>query len=205
MISIKDYEEYIAKSGDRYNLFKILKDNFSIKNVTYPGSYIDITPSFFFPIANYIDNDKNAKKFFKNENAILDYIEKNKTYTEDMKLKYYPEDYRNNFDEIINSSDLLISLYAGFISKYCKDILKKNGLLLANNSHGDASMAQLDNDFEFYAVINYRNNKYYLDKENLEGYFIPKKKLVVTKELLEKTNKGVGYVKSANFYLFKKK
>ena len=32
----------------------------------------------------------------------------------------------------------------------------------------------------------------------------PKKNIIVTKELLEKTNRGVGYVKSANYYLFKK-
>ena len=100
---------------------------------------------------------------------------------------------------------MLISLYAGFISKYCKDLLKKNGLLLANNSHGDASMAQLDNDFTFFGVINYQNKKYYLKTENLDEYFIPKKNITVTKELLEKTNRGVGYTKSASFYLFKKK
>ena len=208
MDSIKHYDEYIQKSGDnfgyRYGLFKILNDNFTIYTATYPGSYIDITPSFFFPTTYYIDTDKKAKKFFSNENEILDYIEKNKTYEENITLKYYPEDYRKDFNEIKNSSDLLISLYAGFISKYCKNILKKNGLLLAN-SHGDASMAQLDNDFRFIGVINYQNKKYYLKTGNLDEYFIPKKNITVTKELLEKTNRGVGYTKSANYYLFRKR
>lgn len=204
-MSIKNYEEYIAKSGDRYNLFKILNDSFTIKTIAYPGSYIDITPSFFFPIAYYIDTDKKAKKFFENENLILEYIKKNKTYEADVTIKYYPKDYRMNFEGIINSSDLLISLYSGFISKFCKNLLKKNGLLLANNSHGDASMAQLDNDFKFYATINFRNNKYYLSKDGLDEYFITKKNIIVTKELLEKTNRGIGYKKSANYYLFIKK
>ena len=205
MDSIKKYEEYMQKSGDRYSLFKILNDNFSISTATYPGSYIDITPSFFFPTTYYIDTDKKAKKFFTNENEVSNYIKKNKIYDEDITLKYYPEDYRNKFDEIKNSSDLLISLYAGFISKYCKNLLKKNGLLLVNNSHGDASMAQLDNDFRFIGVINYQNKKYYLKTENLEEYFIPKKNITVTKELLEETNRGVGYTKSANYYLFRKR
>jgi len=205
MISIKNYEEYIAKIGDRYNLFKLLKDNFSIKTIVYPGSYIDITPSFFFPTSYYIDTDKKAKKFFENEYLILEYIKKNKTYKEDIKIKYYPKDYRMNFQGIINPLDLLISLYAGFISKYCKNLLKKNGLLIANNSHGDASMAQLDNDLGFYGVINYRNKKYYLSKEGLDEYFIPKKNIIVKEELLEKTNRGIAYKKSANYYLFIKK
>lgn len=99
----------------------------------------------------------------------------------------------------------MISLYAGFISKYCKDLLKKNGVLLANNSHGDASMAQLDDDFTLYGVINYQNKKYYLKTENLNEYFIPKKNITVTKGLLEKINKGIGYTKPANYYLFRKK
>jgi len=209
MMSIKDYEEYIQKSGDnfgyRYGLFKILSDNFTIQTATYPGSYIDITPSFFFPITYYIDTDKKAKKFFTNEKEIIDYIKKNKTYDEDISMKYFPEDYRQDLDEIKDSSDLLISLYAGFISKYCKNLLKKNGLLLVNNSHGDASMAQLDDDFTFFGVINYQNKKYYLKTDNLDEYFIPKKNIRATKEFLEKTNRGVGYTKPANYYLFRKK
>ena len=209
MISIKDYKEYIQKSGDnfgyRYSLFKILNDNFTIETATYPGSYIDITPSFFFPTTYYIDMDKKAKKFFKNEKEIIDYIEIYKTYDEETHLRFYPEDYRKKIDDIIDSSDLMISLYAGFISKYCKYLLKKNGLLLVNNSHGDASMAQLDNDFMFFGVINYQNKKYYLKTDNLDKYFIPKKNITVTKELLEKTNRGVGYTKPANYYLFRKK
>lgn len=181
-----------------------MNDNFSIKTATYPGSYIDITPSFFFPITYYIDTDRMAKQFFSNEREIIKYIKENKIYNEDIILKYFPEDYRKNFNEIIDSSDLLISLYAGFISKYCKDLLKKNGMLLANNSHGDASMALLDKDFTFFGVINYQNKKYYLKTDNLDEYFIPKKNTIVTKELLEKTNRGVGYKKSANYYLFRK-
>jgi hypothetical protein len=99
----------------------------------------------------------------------------------------------------------MISLYAGFISKYCKPLLKRNGVFLANNSHGDASMARLDDDLKFFGIINYQNKKYYLKTENLDKYFIPKRNITVTKELLEKTNKGVGYTKPANYYLFRKK
>jgi len=208
MISIKDYEDYIQKSGDnfgyRYGLFKILNDNFTMYTVSYPGSYIDITPSLFFPKTYYIDSDKKAKKFFSNKKEIIDYIEENKTYNEATTLRYYHEDYRKKFDDITNSSDLLISLYAGFISKYCKALLKKNGVLITNNSHGDASMAKLDNDFRLIGVVNYQNKKYYLKTENLDEYFIPKRNISVTKELLEKTNRGVGYTKSANYYLFMK-
>ncbi len=205
MMSIKTYEEYNQKMGDRYGLFKLLNDEFSIKTASYPGSYIDITPSLFFSTSYYIDTDKKAKKFFANKKEIIKYIKENKTYEQKPNLRFFPEDYRKRFDDIIDSSDLMISLYAGFISKYCKDLLKKNGLLLANNSHGDASMAHLDNNFNFFGVINYQNKKYSLKTENLNEYFIPKKDIIVSKELLEKTNRGIGYTKTADYYLFVKK
>jgi hypothetical protein len=205
MDSIIKYKDYMKKSGDRYGLFKLLNDNFTISTATYPGSYIDITPSFFFPNTYYIDIDKKAKKFFTNEKEIINYIEDNKTYDDETNFSFFPEDYRKKFDDIIYSSDLLISLYAGFISKYCKDLLKNNGLLLANNSHGDASMAKLDKDFTFIGIINYQNKKYYLKRDNLDDYFIPNKNINVTKGMLEKTNRGLGYTKPASYYLFRKK
>ena len=208
-MSIKDYEEYIQKSGDnfghRYGLFKKLNDTFTIYTATYPGSYIDITPSLFFSTVYYIDTDKKAKMFFKNEKEIVKYIQRNKIYAGETTIKFYPEDYRKKFNDRVDSCDLMISLYAGFISKYCKNLLKENGVLLANNSHGDASMAQLDDDYTFFGVINYQNKKYYLKTDNLDEYFIPKKNSTVTKEMLEKTNRGVCYKKQANYYLFKKK
>lgn len=125
MMSIKTYEEYMKKVGDRYGLFKLLNEELSINTASYPGSYIDITPSFFFSTTYYIDTDKKAKKFFENKEEILKYIDKNKTYEQRTDLRFFSEDYRKNFDDIADSSDLMISLYAGFISKYCKDLLKK--------------------------------------------------------------------------------
>lgn len=91
-MSIKDYEEYIQKSGNnfgyRYGFFKIMNDNFTIDTATYPGSYIDITPSFFFPTAYYIGTDKKAKKFFSNEEEIIEYIEKIKYMIKRLKLDF---------------------------------------------------------------------------------------------------------------------
>ena len=209
MMSINTYEEYMAKMsnhfGNRYDLFKLLNEEFSITTASYPGSYIDITPSFFFSKTYYIDIDKKAKKFFENKEVILEYIERNKTYEKKTNLIFLPQDYRNKFDDIAESSDLLISLYAGLISKYCKDLLKKNGVLLANDSHGDASMAHLDDDFTFFGVIEYQNKKYSFKTDNLDEYFITKKNITVTEEFLEKTGKGIGYKKSANYYVFFKK
>ena len=103
------------------------------------------------------------------------------------------------------SFELLISQYAGFVSQYCKKYLKADGLLVANNSHGDASMAFLDIDYEFIGVFNKRSeNKYAMSTKNLNTYFIPKKPRVITQAYLKQIKKGVGYTKYASSYLFRK-
>jgi len=200
---MKKYEEYMKKVGDRNGLFNLLSNNFPIKRALYPGSYIDITPSFYFPYTVYVDNDKKAKKFFKKGEMIKKYIEENKEYSEDSFFRYFSNDYRMKIDEKLNSFDLLISLYSGFVSKYCKNYLKNGGLLLANDSHGDASMAQLDSRFRLVAVIDISGSKYIISQKNLDQYFILKKKYVVTEKKLEEYQKGIDFTKKADFYLFK--
>jgi hypothetical protein len=200
---MKKYEEYMKKVGDRNGLFNILSINFPIKRVLYPGSYVDITPSFYFPYTVYIDTDKKANKFFKKGEMIKEFIEKNKVYSQDSFFRYFPNDYRLKIDEAENSFDLLISLYAGFVSKYFKNYLKNGGLILANDSHGDASMAQLDSRFRLIAVIDISNSKYIISQKNLDQYFILKKKYVVTVKKLEEYQKGIDFTKKADFYLFK--
>ena len=98
----------------------------------------------------------------------------------------------------------MISQYAGFISRACRLYLKVGGILVVNNSHGDASMASISNDYKFIAVINKRGKKFSLSTRNLEQYFIPKKNIEITEEFLEKHMRGVGYTKTATDYIFKR-
>lgn len=200
---MKKYEEYMKKVGDRNGLFSILSINFPIKRVLYPRSYVDITPSFYFPYTVYVDNDKKVNKFFKKGEMIKDFIDRNKEYSEDSFFKYFPNDYSNKIDEDEHSFDLLISLYAGFISKYFKNYLKNGGFLIVNDSYGDASLAQLDNNFRLIAIINLIDSKYIISQKNLDQYFILKKQFVVTVDYLENFQKGIDFKKKADFYLFK--
>ena len=120
-------------------------------------------------------------------------------------IAFHFKDYQKDIKEPKESFDLLISQYAGFISLYCKHYLKVGGLLLANNNHGDASMAFLDKDYRFIGVFNKRSgNKYTFSNKNLNTYFIPKKPREITREYFLKTQKGIGYTKSPASYLFTK-
>jgi hypothetical protein len=201
--AIQEYSKYFH-NGDRREIYKLLVDNYRIENAIYPGSYIDIAPSFYIRTTVYIDSFKKTNKFFADK-SIYDFIAKNQAYRGKTVIRYHNADYTLDFGEKQESFDLLISQYAGFVSQSCKRYLKQKGILLANNSHGDASMAYLDKDFEFIAVIYKSNRLYRLTSKNLDKYFIPKKpELTITKEYLKKLGRGIGYTKTASAYVFRK-
>ena len=204
----KDYlslykQYYIDKDNENIGQFTILADKFNVKSALYPGSFVHITPSFVFPLVTYIDSDKRAKAFFNNS-EVYDYINRNRIYTEKPSINFIPEDYRKNRLDVSEKYDLLISLYAGFVSKYCTQYLKVDGLLLVNNSHGDASMASISGKYVLVGVFNRRNQKYVYSEKYLEEYLIPKRDVDITEDCLESIGKGIGYTKSPTSYLFRK-
>ncbi len=198
------YEKNHSKKDDeRLGLFQRLNDEYSIKKALYPGSYAHITPIFVFPAVIFNDVYKKLQKFFDSD-EVFKYINKRKIYSEEPFYSYICEDYNKELPLEKKSFDLLISQYAGFISRACRHYLKIGGILVVNNSHGDASMASISPDYEFSAVINKRDKKFTLSTRNLEEYFIPKKKIEITEEFLEKYMRGVGYTKTATDYVFKR-
>jgi len=202
--AIEAYNKYyVDRDYEQVDLWRLLRDKFGISKVIYPGSYIQISPSFIFDDVVYIDADKKAIKFFKS-NEFFELVEARKEYPEKPKIMFYGMDYRELIDGYQSKFDLLISQYAGFISDACKLYLRTGGYLLANNSHGDAGMASLDRDYQLIAAVHRSRGKYRLSTTSLEEYFIPKKTIKVTRELLLERGKGVGYTKTAPLYLFQK-
>ena len=200
------YNKYYKDRGDeRLGLFELVAEKFEIQRALYAGSFVHITPSLVISEVVYVDSDKHAKKAFGEMPAIVDFLKAGKKYESDPEIVFHASSYIKGFDEAEKSFDLLISQYAGFVSQHCKRYLKIGGILLVNNSHGDASMAHLDEDYKFIGAINHRNDRYKLATENLEDYFVPKKAdLEITKEYLEKHQRGIGYVKSGSVYLFER-
>ena len=196
-------KHYICKDDERLGLFVKLAERYEVKSVLYPGSFVHITPSLVFPRVVYVDSYKKAADFFKDQ-AIYDHIQENKLYQEEARTIFHKSDYTSDFGEREGSFDLLISQSAGFISLACKKYLRINGLLLVNNSHGDASMASIDSDYELIAVYHRRNNTYSISERNLKTYFIPKSDIEVTKAYLERVQRGIGYTKTASGYLFRR-
>jgi hypothetical protein len=194
---------YLDNNNENIGQFKILAENFNVKSALYPGSFVHITPSLVFPKVTYIDTDKRAKAFFIDP-QVDEYIRKRKLYSGNFSVDFISDDYRKSDLNISEKSDVLISQYAGFVSKYCTRYLKVGGFLLVNNSHGDAGMASINKRYVLIGVFNRRSQKYTYSDKNLESYFIPKKDMEITEEYLESIGRGIGYTKSATSYLFRK-
>jgi hypothetical protein len=196
-------EHFVAKDFERLELFQRLREKYSIVSAIYLGSFVHVTPSFVYPVTTYVEMDKRARKFF--EDPELDaFIKARKIYAEDPQITFYAQDYQQAIAGEDEQYDLLISQYAGFVSRYGKRYLKIGGLLLANNSHGDASMAALDDDFVCVGVVLKQGSSYRVSEQNLSAYFIPKKPIDVTVAYLEQLQKGIGYTKTASSYLFRR-
>ena len=198
------YSKYhLERDDERLQLFLRLSEKFSIKKALYPGSFVHLTPALIFPFTCFVDSDRRAKRFFDSP-EVSEYISNHKIYKSNAEYKFYLSDYNKDFPEKPESFDLLISQYAGFISQACKKYLKVGGILAANNSHGDAGMASVDSEFEFVGVIDRRNSKCKYSEDNLNSYFIPRRKIEISCEYIESLGKGVGYTKTAFVYIFRK-
>jgi len=128
------YKKYFVDNGEeRLGLFRLLVSNFKIQSGLYPGSFVHITPSLLIPRMVYVDMDKRCESFF-NSDKTRAFVENNKEYENPATYTFHKADFSQGLQEKKDSFDVLISLYAGFISKFCGEYLKKGGVLLANNS-----------------------------------------------------------------------
>ncbi len=199
------YKKYhIDKDHTSIGLFRELNRRFKVEKVFYPGSHVHITPSLIFPDVTYADSFRDTYKFFEDKNTI-EFIKEAKDYSVEPIIRFYQQNYNQPFQELGKEFDLVISQYAGFVGQAAKPYLKKGGLLVCNNSHGDASMASVDSDFELAAV--YRrtiDDKFTISNKNMEEYMKPKSGIQPTKKQLMKSMKGIAYTKSPSGYIFKK-
>jgi hypothetical protein len=193
---------YLDRQDDRLDQFRILAERFGVRTALYPGSFVHITPSLCFPEVVYVDTDGRAEAFFRNA-EIQAYVSKHKIFDGKPTIRFHAVDYRRGFDEPRQYFDLLISQHAGFVSLYCGDYLRPGGFLLANNSHGDASMASIDERYELIGVLRRRGQRFSFSDKGLDAYFVPKKPVEITREYLLARRRGIGYTRSATSYVFR--
>lgn len=189
-------------TGDRLRLFQTISQFITPKKVLYPGSYVDIAPSFSFDDVTYCDVDKRAKKFFEDTEGVRSIIDKHNGSPTAL-FEFIASDYYSlTLKE--KSVDLMISLYGGFISEACAKYLKIGGLFLVNSSHGDAALTNLDSRFKLIAVVKASSGQYNISQKNIDSYMIPKKPQEITVESIKQSGRGVAYTKAPFAYLFER-
>lgn len=200
----KLWERQDQHAGDRQRLFTAVAASVEATTVLYPGSFVDLAPSFVWPAVTYVDVDQRAEKFFADHDGIDELLTQHGADPATHTAQFFGADYQHHIELEEGSFDLLISLYAGFVSEHCTPYLRVGGHLLVNASHGDAAMASIDPRYELSAVITSRSGRYSLSSRNLGAYFVPKQEVDVTADHLHDTGRGVPYTKSPFAYIFER-
>lgn len=196
------WEEQDRHRGDRLRLFAAVEELTGDTEVLYPGSFVDIAPSFVFDSVTYVDNDRRATRFFADRAGVDEIIARHRRRRTRADFRFLSEDYRTDLDVADESIGLLVSLYAGFVSEHCTRYLRPGGWLLVNSSHGDAAMASISGEYRLSAVVNSRSGSYTITHNDLDSYLIPKRPTSITADLLHKTGRGIAYTKSPFAYVF---
>ncbi len=102
--------------GDRLRLFTAVASRAGASRVLYPGSFVDVAASIVFPDVTYVDSDRRAATFFDDVEGVDEIVRANQFGAEARVVEFVAGDYRSDLGLIDESFDLLVSLYAGFIS-----------------------------------------------------------------------------------------
>lgn len=199
------WEKQNRHPGDRMGLFSAVASSIEASKMLYPGSYVDIAPSFVVGDVTYADVDRRAARFFADREGVNEIIAEHRSDTRPVDWDFIHADYTSDLGLAEERFDVLVSLYAGFISEHCTHYLKRGGHLLVNSSHGDAAMASIDPRYELAGVVRSRGDSVYtVSDTSLDSYLIPKRHVSVTRQMLHETNRGIGYTKSPFAYIFKR-
>jgi hypothetical protein len=196
-------QHYASRGFERLDLFELLVDRFGVGRALYPGSFVHVSPSFAIPSVSYVDSDPRRPRFFADP-AVLRMVKQRKRYRGEPEIVFHAGDFAEPLQEEDESFDLLISQWAGFISQACKRYLRVGGVLLANDSRGDTSLASLDPCFQLVAAVTRRAGKHRLSERALDTFFVPRSGKSATRKDIQRTGRGLAQSKSAAAYVWQR-
>lgn len=172
-------------------------------NALYPGSYLDLSPSTAIPSVTYVDVDRRAARYFADRDLVAADLDGRTPKGAKPEVTFLHADYTAGLPVPDAAFDLLISLYAGPVWEHCQRYLKPRGLLLANTSHGDASLAALDPRLGLVAAVLHRGEQFQVDRDALDTYLRPKRPEAADPDLIRRAQRGIAYTRSAFAYVFR--
>lgn len=192
--------QYADIHFERAGLFRAILEKYHPRDVLYPGCSVHVTPSLYFPYVVYVDQSEEAAAFFAAENAVLEFVNRNKHYRTSTYIRFIRQDYSQPLSQMEARFDLLLALFAGGIARSCAQYLKPGGLLLTNNHQGDALEAVRDPNLNLKAIVRFEKGGYSLLEKGLKETGIPRQK--PNNKYLKQANQGVEYIESEMYHIF---
>ena len=196
------WAQYRDSIGDRSGLFAALADAWPIERALYPGSYVDLSPSTAIASVTYVDTDARAARYFAEHGRVRADLAGRTDPGAATEVAFLASDHTRPLNVADGSVDLLISLFAGPVWDHCRRYLRPGGWLLANTSHGDASLAALDPSLRLVGVAHHRDGRYGLSTDRLADYLVPKRPEAADPEQIRRRGRGIAYTRSAFAYVF---
>ena len=198
------WELQTRHGDDRAHLFTAVAEAVAVDSVLYPGSFVDISASMVWSDVTYVDVDARAPVFFADVGGVTEILNTGRHGAGDHRVTFLGQDYTDDLPLDQGHFDLLISLYAGFVTEHCTRYLRVGGHALVNSSHGDAAMASIDPRYDLAAVVTARDGRYRVRRDDLDQYLVPKRPVDITVESLHESGRGVAYTRSPFAYLFER-
>lgn len=202
MARLVTWSQYRSSIGDRSGLFAAVAGTWPIERALCPGSYVDLSPSTAIRSVTYVDTDPRAARFFADPDLVRQELSGRTLPGAGQEMRFLAADYTQPLDVPDGSMDLLISLYTGPMWEHCRRYLRPGAWLLANTSHGDASLAALAPSVQLVAAVHHRDGRYRLNTDRLDDYLVPKRPHAADPERIRSTGRGVAYTRTAFAYLF---
>jgi len=121
---------YVEPEFTREGLFSLLAKRYPIREVLYPGCFVHLTPSFFFPHVVYVDRSPEAQEYFGDTKRLVSSVQGQTHYKGSPYIRFLAMDYRARLPLKEDSFDLVIALYAPEIFPGILPWLKSGGLVL---------------------------------------------------------------------------
>lgn len=196
------WTSYRQTIGDRSSLFAAIVDLWDVCSALYLGSYLDLSPSTAIESVTYVDVDKRAASFFGDRALVQCELQGHTRAGAGASVEFLHQDYTAPMPLVNGSFDLLISLFTTPAWMHCQQYVTSSGLLLANASHGEASLAALDPNLELVAAVLHQSGEYRLDTAELDSYLIPRRPGQVDPDVILRSGRGIEYTRDAFAYLF---
>lgn len=158
---------YESIGFERIGLFECLKNEFGDRTVIYLGSSIHISPSFVFSSVTYVDNSEMARRFFSDEEAIVNFVERKKIYRRKPRIKYVNADYTNC--EVDSRFSIVLAIFSPGTLAAAKQFLGDDSLLVYLPLPSEKQTTKDDKAYKVVGTIRMKKGKYRYSREVQEN------------------------------------